>query len=238
MLRGRRVGLAGRCGVRDAGAVSERPDVVVALDPQHFVDADAVALVERQPEVGEQRVRADARRPDERRGRDARAVGQYGGLGVDRLEGDADVDLDPALRQLACSVLTEAARDLGQDLRRGVDEHPAPRLFAQLGVVAARVRDEVGQLRQRLDARVAGADEDEGQLSRRGPRAHRGGIESAQDMIAQVDRVGEVLKAEAVVGEARDRKRPRDRAEREHEPLVLDLEGTYGRCVRARVERC
>ena len=45
-----------------------------------------------------------------------------------------------------------------------VDEHPALRRAAQLGVVAQRVPHEVGQLGERLDARVAGADEDERQL--------------------------------------------------------------------------
>jgi hypothetical protein len=55
-----------------------------------------MAIVERQAELGEPRVGADAGRPDQRRGRDARAVRQDRGFGVDRLERRRDVDLDPA----------------------------------------------------------------------------------------------------------------------------------------------
>ena len=65
----------------------------------------------------------------------------------------------------------------------------------ELGVVTERIAHEVGELRERLDPGIAGADEDEGQLT---PpillrRCGRGRFEPAQDVVAQVDRVGERL---------------------------------------------
>ena len=70
-------------------------------------------------------------------------------------------------------VVAERRRDLGEDPRRRVDEHPAARRRAQARVVAQRVLDEVGQLRERLDPCVAGADEDERQVARAPPRQVR-----------------------------------------------------------------
>ncbi len=69
--------------------------------------------------------------------------------------------LEPARR-----VLPEPARDLGEDLRRRVDEHPALWRLAERGVGAERGMRHVVQLGQRLDARVARADEHEAELGR------------------------------------------------------------------------
>ena len=94
--------------------------------------------------------------------------------------------------------------------------------------MAQRVADEVGELGQRLDARIARADEHEGQL-RLGSAAVRSGHRpprAAEDVVAEVDRVREVLEAERVLGEAGDRQHARDRAEREHRLLVADLEAS------------
>ena len=169
VLRGRRVDLAGRGEVRDGGAVAERPDVLVALDAQRA----------RPPSPG--RARPAAARSCASIGfaltpavqtsvcvRKRSPFESCAACGVDRLERRVDADLDPALGQLLGRVLAEPRRDLGQDLRRRVDEHPALRRVPEARVVAQRVADEVGELGERLDARVAGADEDEGQLALRG----------------------------------------------------------------------
>jgi hypothetical protein len=74
-------------------------------------------------------------------------------------------DLDAAPAELAGGILGQPRRDLGQDPRRQVDEHPPLRLVAKVVVVAKRIADEIRQLSQRLHTRVAGADEDEGQLA-------------------------------------------------------------------------
>src|SRR5215218_8328682 len=57
VLRGRRAGAA--AGVGSGGAVADRPDRVHALHPQVGVDRHATALVERQVELGEDRLRLD-----------------------------------------------------------------------------------------------------------------------------------------------------------------------------------
>src|SRR5204862_8105871 len=99
-LGGRRVGLGARL-VRDARAVAERPDVLVAVYAQRCVGSNAPALVERQAELRELRARLDARRPDQRVRRDPLAVREGRGVLLDRLERRLDVDLEATSRELA-----------------------------------------------------------------------------------------------------------------------------------------
>src|SRR5207237_22495 len=139
-----------------------------------------------------------------------------------------DVDLDPALGELLGCVAAEPARDLREDVRGGVDEHPALRPAAELRVVPDRVGYEIGELREGLDPRVAGPDEDEGQLPGRAVGIHRRSFEAAQDVVAEVDRVREVLEAEAMLCQSGDREHAGNGTEREHEPLVLDVEAADG----------
>ena len=96
---------------------------------------------------------------------------------------------------------------------------------------ANRVLGEVVQLGQRLDAGVARADEDEAEVARGLVRVQTRccGLERAEEPVAERDRVGDVLETLAVLGEARDRERPRHGAERDDEPLVPDLERTAER---------
>jgi hypothetical protein len=128
-------------------------------------------------------------------------------------------------------VVAEPPRDLRQDLRRRVDEHPALARLAERRVVAECIPDEVGEFGERLDARVAGADEDEGELvlAVRLVRRRRGGLQPAQDVVAEVDRVRERLEAAPVVGEAGDRERPRDGAERDDEVGVAQVDEALAR---------
>ena len=81
----------------------------------------------------------------------------------------------------------------------------------------------VVQLRERLDARVAGADEDEPELGRV-VRVDRRALELEEDAVAQGDRVGEVLEAHPVLREPGHGEDARPRAERDDEALVADLE--------------
>ena len=134
---------------------------------QELVDLDPPALVERQAELA----RAAGSRA---RRRSRRACGSGSAFrrrerrssAGDRGKRRADVDLDPTLRELAGGVVAEPGRDLGQDLRRRVDDRPAPRASSEARVVAERVIDEIGELGERLDAGVARADEDEGECTR------------------------------------------------------------------------
>ena len=101
-------------------------------------------------------------------------------------------------------------RDLRQDLLRCVDEHPPLWGRAEQRVVAHRVAHEIGQLGERFDPRIAGADEDERQLAapfRVGRRLGRG-FQSPEDVVAEIDGVGERLEPEAVLAEPRDRQGP------------------------------
>ena len=89
-----------------------------------------------------------------------------------------------------------------------------------------RVADEVGELGEPLDARVARADEHEREVPTAvGLADFRGrGLEFAQDVVAQVDRVGQVLERERVLLEPGHRECPRHGAERDDEALPADFE--------------
>ena len=81
----------------------------------------------------------------------------------------------------------------------------------------------VVELGERLDARVAGADEDEAELGRV-VRMDRRALELEEYAVSQRDRVGEILEADAVLEQTRNRERARRRSEGDDEPLVADLE--------------
>jgi hypothetical protein len=93
-------------------------------------------------------------------------------------------------------------------------------------VVAERVANEVGELGQCFDPRVACADEDEGQLAAavRLGGGRGGDLEPREDVIPEMDRVAQGLEAERVVGEPWDRQCPGDGSERDDEVVVVDPE--------------
>ncbi len=82
------------------------------------------------------------------------------------------------------------------------------------------------QLRERLDAGVACADEHEAEIALRlvGIEARRGRLERAQEPVAERDRVRDVLEPATVLGEAGHGECAWHCTERDHEPLVADLE--------------
>ena len=85
---------------------------------------------------------------------------------------------------------------------------------------------EVVELRERLDAGVACADEHEAEIALGLVRveARRGRLERAQEPVAERDRVRDVLEPMTVLGEAGHGEGAWHGAERDHEPLVADLE--------------
>ena len=124
-----------------------------------------------------------------------------------------------------------------------VDEHPATAGRAQAWVIPECVLCEVGELCQRLDAGVARPDEHERKPARSLLLVERGvgRLELVEDVVAQVDRVGECLERECVLGQTGDRQRPRHGAECQHELAPPDrlrpLVRVNGRRLRFEVER-
>ena len=135
------------------------------------------------------------------------------------------VDLELEDGELLRRVLAEAPRDLWENRRGCVHEDPALLGAAQAGVVAEGVANEVGELGERFDAGVPGSDEDEREMGANPFRVGLGGcrLELAEDVVAEVNRVREVLEAEGVLREARYRKGARDGSERDDEVVVLEL---------------
>ena len=91
------------------------------------------------------------------------------------------------------------------------------------GDLAIHTHDLGKRFGQRFHAGVARADEDKGQVALRVRAIGVGELELAQDVVAKVDRVAQALEAEAVLGQAWDRRHARHGAEGEHEPLVVQV---------------
>ena len=96
-------------------------------------------------------------------------------------------NLDAARAQLARRELRQAPRDLLHDPVLGLHQHPAHPLRAAAGIQIDRLRGEVLQLGQPLDAGVSRADEHEPQvLGALGRILERlGDIHAAQHPVAQ-----------------------------------------------------
>ena len=189
----------GSAGVGHRGAIAERPDVLVALDAEGLVDPDTPTVVERQPEVVQQRRGLHTGRPDQGAGGHDGPVGEDGGFAVVGRQRLADVDLDSAALEPARGVRPQAPWDLGQDRRSRIDEHPPLGCVAQARVVAQGRPREIVELRERLDSRVAGSHEDEAEL--RGRAARRGSLQPLEDVVAEGNRIGEIFEAAAVLDE-------------------------------------
>ena len=70
--------------------------------------------------------------------------------------------------------------------------------------MAERVAHEVVRLGERLDAGIAGADEGEGQPPLRALGVGVGQLELVEDVVAQGDRVGQVLELQRVLAQPRE----------------------------------
>ena len=124
MLAGGWIELAGRREVRDARAVAERPNVLMPFDLQRRLDLDPAALVEREAEALVHRIRAHPSGPHHSAREDVIAVREHCSVGLDRVERRVDADVDAAAGELARSVPAQAPRNLREDRRRRIDEHP------------------------------------------------------------------------------------------------------------------
>ncbi len=140
--------------------------------------------------------------------------------------------LDAAPAQLALGEPGQARRDLLHDALARLDQHPAHPLRAAAGVELDRLGGEVLQLGEPLDAGVAGPDEHEAQvLGARGRVLQRlGDVEAVEYLVAQRGGVRERLQADRVLGEPGDRQRARDRAQRDDQLVVGELDRARRRC--------
>ena len=167
---------------------------------------------------------AHAGGPDERARRDPRPVRERDRVLLGLIEGGRDADIDAAFDEEPRGVVAEAARKLGEDLRGRVHKHPVLPRVLEGRVVADCVPNEVHQLGERFDARIAGPDEDERQLPSYVGRVEHGSgcFESAEDVVPQTDCVREVVEAETVVGKTGYREHAWDRPDGDDEVLVAE----------------
>ena len=194
--------------------VADRPHVRPALDPHRLVDARS----------GRGRRAAGPRRSTTGWGRTP-AVHTHVRVGT----------TSPSLRRAVVAVSSSSVvsvrisiprprssrtansasvgRDLGHHAVGRLDEDPAHPLGAAARIALDRVGGEVLQLGEPLEPGVARADEDV--VSHASRSAGSSSVSAASSVrssaVAQLDRVGQRLEAEAVLGEPRDRQRARDR---------------------------
>ncbi len=221
VLRGHRADSTGRVGHR--GAIAERPDAVHSLHAHRLVDRDASVVADRNAELAQAWVGGDAGCPDDGAGRDRLARGEQDAAIVNGLQPGAQPHVDAAAADLAQRPLGEVGVSLGQDPVLGLDDHPVHALQPRPWIALDRVDREVLELGECFEARVAGADEDEGQQFAAAYRVVGGigGLELLDHLVTEPDRVGEALEADRAL-EAGHRQQPRDRAQCEHELVVAN----------------
>ena len=145
-----------------------------------------------------------------------------GGGGDPRVESD----LDAALGQLALGIEGKVGRQLGQDPTAAVEQDDAHRAPLDMAVGRADIAHEVVQLGRDLDPREAAAGHHEGQqLLAFGRVGHRlGALEHVEHVVADVQGVADGLDRHAVLRHARHPGQVGDVAQRDDQPVVLQLE--------------
>jgi hypothetical protein len=113
---------------------------------------------------------------------------------LDRL---ACADLDASPPQDALGGLGQALVEFGQQARGGVEQQPADRLARQARHLAGQAGGLQLALGGDFGSRVAGADDDEGAagLALGGIGGGRGQLKLADDVIAEVDGLGDAAEA-------------------------------------------
>ena len=136
----------------------------------------------------------------------------------------------PCPRAVSC--LTVQARHVQVDLRAGSGPSPrrAPSACPTATVAGSSARWRTGPCPPARRSASTPAyppptnDEGERPPPDRGVVGGAGRVEPGQHVVAQEDRLTDVLEADAVLGQPRDRQRPRHRAGRHHEHVVGHLE--------------
>ena len=125
------------------------------------------------------------------------------------LEGRSGEHFDTAPAKLSFGEPGEAGGHLLHDPLLRLDEHPAHPLGAAARVELDRLRGEVLELGESLDAGVAGADEDEGEVlgTALGMLERLGDVEAFEHLVAQGGGIREGLEADSVLGETGNGKR-------------------------------
>ena len=218
VLAGGRVELPGRGSVRYRGAVSQGPDIRVAVHLERGGNADPAPLVEGKPELGDDRIGLHAGRPHQQSGVHLGTVAERHPAVGDLDEPGAQPQSTP--HRLSMSATYRPSRDgmSARILRGRVDQHPPLRYTAQGGVIPERVLGQATQLRQGFDPGVATAHEYEREIPApvSGIRFDRRRGQQPQQLIAQVKSVEDRGEAHGMVGQPGDREQrgepPRGRA--------------------------
>ena len=244
MLRGRRGEPVARMRIGHRRDVARAPDVGEPLDPERRIHAEAAALVHRQAALARQRRRPNPGGPHEGLGRERLAVGEPDRPLLGGLQARVLAELDPALDEPRARVGGQVLVELREDPRSRLHHDPAHLVGAEGRDRAERRPRQVFELAEGLDPGEPGADDHEGH--RRAPLGGivelGGALQLGQDVVAEPGRLGELLEPHGVLGEPRDRQRPRPRARADDEAIPRERAVHAGgqanrRAVRGRVDR-
>ena len=133
--------------------------------------------------------------------------------------------LNPAAPQHPVGGPGQPRIEFGQQPRGGVEEHPADLLAGQAGHLLSQPGREQLTLGGDLGTGVAGADHDEGaaRLAFGRVGGHRGQLELADDVVPQVDRLGDAAEPVCVVGHAGDGQQLVHAARGQDDPVIAGL---------------
>ena len=204
--------------------VADDEHLGVCRDAEVALYRDLAAPREGKPEPLRQRVRLDARAPDDRARRDATAVGECDPVGVDADDQGPEPDHDAAFAELALGFELRRAREHSEQRVAAFDEyHFGASGIERREVAAQDLVEELGQRAAELDAGRATAGDNHAQLS----RVHAGRVavrlfEPLEHGRPHDDRIRERFERERVLAYARHAEVAAHCAHREHEVVVVE----------------
>jgi hypothetical protein len=182
-----------------------------------------------QVQAGHQRVGANSDAPDEGMSGHLLAGGQLHPAAVqgsgDRLAG---AHLNPATPQHPVSGPGQPRIEFGQQPRGGIEQHPADLLAAQAGHPPGQPGREQLTVGRDLGTGITGAGNHEGaaRLAFRLVGGHRGPLALADNVVPQVDRLGDAAEPVRVIRHARNGQQLVHAARGQDEPVKAGLTGS------------
>ena len=144
--------------VEGGGDVADRVHAGMARHGQIRADDDPPASPDLQPELGAEALGLHPGGPDQRVGRDAPAVGEVDGLGLDLLDGGVEHHLDAHLPQRRQRPSRQAGRERAEHAVGHLDEHDAgPAHVEVLEVLGQHLREQLDHATRQLDTGRAAA---------------------------------------------------------------------------------
>ncbi len=227
-MLGRRRTEAVPAGIGDEGTIADSPDVIAAHHLHAQVHRDAATLL-RQLQAVDDGVRAAGHGGHHGLGRDPGTIAQDDFVARRGRDAGSEAHVHASSRQLPMGQPPQVVNEFGQDVVGHLEENHADVAALDAAVRSGHATDEVVELRCAFHAAEAASHDDEGEQGafQRGIRLNRRLLQRVDRVVAEVERIAEVLEGQCMLAEARDSAQIGDIAEREDQVVIGDVVGHW-----------